>query len=395
MDMCRQGDILSLISVKKLCVKLWIDFMETCSRLNKALKNPSFGLLPLLFFALIQHENNTGMALFVGLMLSLLGFFVVKRYSRLIYGVSTITFALTLLAFYLFSPELDNFKVFVFVDTIFVLLLMVMRLSRTKIIYFLARTRTAYIKNYLSESFRVAVQTQYGLSFHLLLMLAYYTFNLSKDFAPDLLMFKILVTSILGLIILIETIRLHLLGKKLFKEEWLPVVTEKGDVMGRIAKSVSKDMKNKLMHPVVRVALVYKGKIYLKKRSDSRLLNPGLLDYPFEKYMQFNHEIDEAVHNAVKRECGTDEIPLRFLLKYIFENEATKRLIFLYVSVIENETVFNKLQLSNGKLWTASQIEDNIDANIFSECFELEYDYLKNTVLLAHRLKQKQMAVHN
>lgn len=369
--------------------------METCSQLNKALKNPAFGLLPLLIFALIQHGNNTGMALVVGLMLSLLGFFVVKRHSRLIYDISIITFALSLLAFYFFSPELDNFKVFVFVDTVFVLMLMLMRLSRTKVIYYLARLRKTYNKDCLSESFRVAFQTQYGLSFHLLLMLAYYAFNESGNIVSNLLAFKILVISILVLIILIETIRLHLLGKKLFKEEWLPVVTEKGDVMGRIAKSVSKDLKNKLMHPVVRVALVYDGKIYLKKRSESRLLNPGLLDYPFEKYMQFDHAIDEAVHNAVKRECGTDEIPLRFLLKYTFENEATKRLIFLYVSVIEDERIFNKLHLSNGKLWTASQIEDNINSHIFSECFELEYDYLKNTVLLAHRLKQKQMFAHN
>lgn len=141
------------------------------------------------------------------------------------------------------------------------------------------------------------------------------------------------------------------------------------------------------MHPVVRVALINNGKIYLKKRDATRLLNPGALDYPFEKYMQYNHDIDEAVHNAVRKEIGIEEIPLRFLLKYIFENNDTKRLVFLYVSIIDDDEKFGKLHLRDGKLWTAIQIEDNMGSNIFSECFELEFDYLKNTVLL--NCKQK------
>ena len=66
------------------------------------------------------------------------------------------------------------------------------------------------------------------------------------------------------------------------------------------------------MHPVVRIALISNGKIYLKKRDASRLLNPGALDYPFEKYMQYNHDINEAILNMVKKEIGTKDIPLRF-----------------------------------------------------------------------------------
>ena len=194
---------------------------------------------------------------------------------------------------------------------------------------------------------------------------------------------------LLAVIMLLESGRLYILDKKLHKEEWLPVVTESADVTGRVAKSFTKDMKNKYMHPVVRVALIYKGKIYLKERDQSRLMNPGMLDYPFEKYMQYNHEIDVSVHNSIVRECGNRHLPLRFLLKYTFENETTKRLIFLYVSDIDDEELFNSLPLRGGKLWTESQIEDNMGGNLFSECFELEFEYLKNTVLMAHRFRNK------
>ena len=47
-----------------------------------------------------------------------------------------------------------------------------------------------------------------------------------------------------------------------------------------------------------------------------------------------------------------------------------------------------KLNLEGGKLWSATQIEDNIGTGIFSECFELEFEYLKNTLLLAQRFKK-------
>ncbi len=66
-------------------------------------------------------------------------------------------------------------------------------------------------------------------------------------------------------------------------------------------------------------------------------------------------------------------------MKYTFENEITKRLIFLYVADIEDENIFNSLQLQGGKLWTVSQIEDNTGTDIYSECFELEFEYLKKT----------------
>jgi len=85
--------------------------------------------------------------------------------------------------------------------------------------------------------------------------------------------------------------------------------------------------------------------------------------------------------------CGNVEIPLRFLLKYEFENKDVKRLILLYVSEIEDEALFNSLNLSDGKLWTPSQIDDNMGTDTFSECFELEYEYLKNMVLVGRGVK--------
>ncbi|MDO5665869.1 MAG: hypothetical protein Q4G63_11525 [Bacteroidia bacterium] len=352
----------------------------------KQLRNPAYGLVPLLVFIILIGFIDAGRAIGIGLGLSLVGVFIVRKHSRMLYDISAITFSVALLML-LFYSSLDTFGKFVIVEIIFVVALIISRLVRTKMIVSLTKNVNPNVRNYLSESFRVAFQIQYALFFHLLLILAY--FNISTIKSPWISTWQIIIGAqvIVIAVIILEVIRFLYLDKKLNKEEWLPVVTESGEVTGKVAKSVTKEMKNKFMHPVVRVALISNGKIYLKKRDASRLLNPGMLDYPFEKYMQYKHDIDEAVHNTVRKEIGIEEIPLRFLLKYIFENNNTKRLVFLYVSVIDDEEKFNKLRLREGKLWTEKQIEDNRNSNIFSECFELEFEYLKNTVLLNYKLK--------
>ena len=369
-------------------VRKGVDFMAETSYIQKILRNPAFGLMSLFIFSLLVLWIDTRLAASIGLVLAIVGYVAVKRYSRLIYDISIVAFAIAVVLSFTLFPSLPVLNRFVIVEIIFVLSLILMRLSRGKIVSRVVRRRDTMLKNYLKESFRVAFQTQYGLSIHLLLVLAFFLFNADQSRFINTAFMVVVCQIILLAIMVFETARLHILDKKLYQEEWLPVVTEKGNVTGRVAKSITKGLKNRFMHPVVRVALLHDGRIYLKERNPSRLLNPGKLDYPFEKYMQFNHAIDEAVRNSLGMECGNKDLPLRFLLKYSFENEITKRLIFLYVSNIEDEETFNCLNLEGGKLWTIGQIEDNMGTELFSECFELEFEYLKNTVLLAHQFRK-------
>lgn len=144
------------------------------------------------------------------------------------------------------------------------------------------------------------------------------------------------------------------------------------------------------MHPVVRVALIHKGDVYLQKRSETDTLDPGSYDHPFEKYMLFNHEINIAVRNSISRALNMQELPFNFLIKYVYENEETKRLIFLFIARIETEEQLKSISLLNGKFWTAKQIEESFsDEKVFSECFQLEYEYLKNVVIQAELVKNE------
>ncbi len=349
----------------------------------KQLRNPAYGLLPMIVFALLISFVKTWVAMLAGLGIAFIGVSVVRLHSRMLYDISAISFifALVMEAIY---PTLDYFSKFVLTEVIFMAALIASRLTRSKVIARLARHQKPDVRNYLSESFRVAFQTQYALFFHLLLILVFFVFSQGNGPVESNLPLILISVVIYISIIIIESLRLRMLDSKLNKEEWLPIVNESGQVLGRLAKSVTIAMKNKYLHPVVRVALINKGKVYLTSRKPDRILNPGMLDYPFEKYLKYNQGIDDSVRDSIKAEIGDDNIPLQFLLKYVFENEDTKRLVLLYASVIDDDDAFNNLNLIEGKLWTINQIDDNIGEGVFSECFELEFEYLKNTVLLKY-----------
>lgn len=188
-------------------------------------------------------------------------------------------------------------------------------------------------------------------------------------------------------LIIYESVRIKAFEPRFKKEEWLPIVSDKGEVTGKIAKSVSINMKNRYMHPVVRVALICKQQIYLQKREHDDSFNPDKFDYPFEKFVLFNHQINIAVNNSIAQvmNCDPQDFEFSFLLKYVFNNENTKRLIFLFVLEIDSEDLLPNNHKLNGKFWSIKQIEDSFSDNIFCDCFELEYEYVKNKVLLKDR----------
>ncbi|MGV8964303.1 MAG: hypothetical protein ACOH2V_13115 [Candidatus Saccharimonadaceae bacterium] len=365
--------------------------MQNISNLFKRIySNPALGLIPYFVFSILIGQVNTVFALLIGFLISVLPLVLrMKAEIRILYDVSAWSFLITSLGVVFLVPDLDPQLTFILAEIVLVFSLMIFRLSRKGMINRVRKAHQGERKYYLYESFQVAFQAQYTFTFHLIVILGFRVFFILRYPMFDIIMVLSLFQILTALIIIMQALRLKILDKRLKKEEWLPVVSESGVVQGKIAKSVSLNLKNKFLHPLVRVALIYDGMLYLRTRNESRFLDPSKLDYPFEKYMQYKHNIQDSIQDAIKEEIKIDHLPVRFILKYVFENENTKRLIFLYVSNIESEKDFNDLHLKGGKLWTTNQIDDNIGNNIFSECLELEFEYLKNTVLMANLPKRQ------
>ena len=243
-------------------------------------------------------------------------------------------------------------------------------------------------KTLMHEFYHMARIIQYICAFHLFFIMLYKYFKWENDNKTinDTIIYVGVPIFFCVSAILYETIKRKMIFARLKKEEWIPIITPKGDVTGKIAKSVSLNMKNRFMHPIVRVALISDDKIYLQKRTADNVLNPDKLDYPLEEYMLFNHDINLAAKNSIARMMGNyDSAGLKFILKYSFENENTNRLIFLFSINVDEDSIEKYGKKMTGKYWTIKQIEENFKDEIFGECFELEFEYMKNVVLHTQR----------
>lgn len=365
---------------------------------KKYLINPSLGLIiGVLFIVLFWTTNNVLYSLAISIFVSILADVCLRLYTKasvcgLIFLFNSFALGLTLIIRLLTAPQ-DLPPVF-FLAFYFVILttfLTVARLSKTYISMYLGKKKSIVQKTFLSEVFDIARLSQYILTPYIFVLLIY-SFKQSVKYLweVNLIIYGIVPVIIFLFIVIYEEVKTRRIIKQLRKEEWLPIVNESGEVTGRIARSVSSKMKNRFMHPVVRVALIHKGDVYLQKRSETDTLDPGSYDHPFEKYMLFNHEINIAVRNSISRALNMQELPFNFLIKYVYENEETKRLIFLFIARIETEEQLKSISLLNGKFWTAKQIEESFsDEKVFSECFQLEYEYLKNVVIQAELVKNE------
>lgn len=360
--------------------------------IKKYISNPILGLLPFVLYVILHAiQIREEFAIVSGVFFAIIGEMIVRalyknRGFSVSFYISGIALLGTFVAWILSHQYVERMHTYVVVcEVLIICLFMLLRSSKTYVAAVFFRKKNFFQKALLNEYYASVTLVQYLLTIHVFLIILYRQLLFKNDYISilDIIIFCVLPVVILLAIGVYQIINVKQLSTKLKQEEWLPIVTEKGEVTGKIAKNVSLNMKNRFLHPIVRVALVSNSKVYLQERSVNDILSPGKLDYPFEKYMLFNHEINLAARNSIKNMLGGElHSSLKFILKYVFENDDTKRLIFLFVVEVDDEDMIKRRGKMEGKFWTVKQMEEGFADEIFSECFELEFEYLKNMVLL-------------
>ena len=136
--------------------------MLEVTKIERILRNPSFGLLPLLIFSILISYINSRLAVGIALLLSVIGLITVKKNIRLIYDVSTLTFLMALMLSFTTLSVIPFLNKLIIVEVIFVIILIFIRLSKGRLLTIAARDRDKVSKGFLKESFRVAFKSQYG-----------------------------------------------------------------------------------------------------------------------------------------------------------------------------------------------------------------------------------------
>lgn len=305
-----------------------------------------------------------------------------------VFALFIVSLIITLLSWLLTYKYIRNHNFcFIIFEINTVIFFMLLRINRTLINLRYVR-RSDISQKLLYQGFiQVASLINYFFITHISIVLIYVYIRdggmVLKIGMWDTIIFRGIPFVAVMLVVAYELWRVRFLMKKLNKEEWLPIVSEDGDITGKIAKSISLKMKDKYRHPVVRIALICGEKVFIQERPIKDHVFPGKLDYPFEKYVLYGHIMRESVTNSIKRNLEQNVmLDVDYIFKYPYENPNTKRLIFFYTARIANESDIKRTKKMSGKFWTIKQIEDAFADNTFSENFELEFEYLKNMILL-------------
>lgn len=166
-------------------------------------------------------------------------------------------------------------------------------------------------------------------------------------------------------------------------EKWLPVIDESGTVYGKIAYSQSIRMKNEYLHPIVRIALICKGKLFLCGKENIEMSRPSCLDYPFQRYVLYRETVDEAAVKTFESNDSKQDLNgcYNYFFHYIHRSKELYRMVYFYVCNVRDDSLLKKINLSNGKWWTCKQIKENLKTGLFSDFFENEFEFLHSTIL--------------
>lgn len=164
-----------------------------------------------------------------------------------------------------------------------------------------------------------------------------------------------------------------LIRRKLQKEEWLPLVNEKGEITGRAPRSLCHS-GSKLLHPVVHLHIINsRQEIFLQKRSMKKDLLPGMWDTAVGGHVSAGEKIEDALKRETYEEIGITDFEARFLGSYIWESQREKELVFSFLCHRHNRIHINNEEVDEGKFWPVEAIEESIPQHIFTPNFVHEY----------------------
>jgi len=191
-----------------------------------------------------------------------------------------------------------------------------------------------------------------------------------------------LLCIMLIIIVIYEFIRETIIKINLRKEEWFPIVDEKGSVFGKVEKRESLFSKEKYLHSIIRVHIIFNNTIYLQKTSSNDLIFPDKWDTAISNHVLFGETLDQCIARTAKQHYGLENTKPIYLNRYTLETENEKQLAFVYyMKGTEDLKPIDKKHIQMGKYWTIKQIGQEFDSGIFTANFTREFEVLCEKIL--------------
>lgn len=337
------------------------------------------GLLPILVFILVDEFWSTEAGLIVALVFGTgqLGYVFIreKRLDRFVLFDTALLLALGGISIALKDEIFFKLKP-AFINLIFCAILGYSAFSSKNLLMVYSQRYMGDMK--MPEGAEKAMQKTMQFLFWMMLvytlLIIYSAFYMSKE--AWAFISGALIYILFGLYFAWQYVSNRYRKKIVAKEEWLPLVDEKGNVTGRATRKAVHSGPGKL-HPVVHLHLINsKGELYLQKRSLKKDTQPGKWDTAVVGHVDLGETIEHALLRETAEELnitGINPIPLA---QYKWETMVESELVFSFRALYNATPVFNKQEIDDGRFWTFKEINENIGKGIFTPNLENEIPML-------------------
>lgn len=161
------------------------------------------------------------------------------------------------------------------------------------------------------------------------------------------------------------------------KEEWLPLVDTNGQITGKAPRSVCHSSINYL-HPVVHLHIFNsQGELYLQKRPENKLVQPGKWDTAVGGHIALNEAVETGLARETKEELGLENLNSKPLARYVWQSEIESELVYVFIALFDGPITPDQQELDGGRFWSVQALESHLGKSVFTPNFEQEYQLLK------------------
>lgn len=160
-------------------------------------------------------------------------------------------------------------------------------------------------------------------------------------------------------------------------EEFLPLIDEDGNVIGKALRSECHG-GSFLLHPVVHLHIFdSKGRLYLQKRSMSKKLLPGYWDTAVGGHVDYGESVKEALLRETREELGVTDADIKPLFTYLYRSMTEYEQVNAFYTVYEGPICPDASEVSDGRFFSFEEIEGLVGKDTLTPNFELEFGKIK------------------
>lgn len=161
-------------------------------------------------------------------------------------------------------------------------------------------------------------------------------------------------------------------------EEMVPIVDEKGNVVGKASREKCHS-GSYILHPVVHIHIVKGERLYLQKRSFTKDIQPGKWDTSVGGHIMYGDDPVTSAQREAEEELGIKtRLNLIPVSRYIWQSDVEKEYYNVFKSYYSGIITIDNDEVIDGKYWEREEINKSLGKGIFTPNFEYEYTLLQD-----------------